>query len=309
MRNKVFTGKLGSGKTKRIFNEIDELIQNNESFFVLDSNGEYQERYENILKNKDYNVKIINLRDLANSENFNPLYLPFKLYKEDKSDLYLDMLDMTIHAIVHDENVGDPFWINSSVDLIMGIILTLFYQEDINNINLSKVTDIINSNDLNQYFLEYHDTNAYKFAKGIINAPRETFGGIKATALQKLRLYSTRENLSKFLSVTSFDYSEFINKKTAIIFVNYDSISSYNDIALSFIKQIYLYLEGRITNNFTFILDNFDSLGYVKDFKEIISTSNSYNINFIIATWDYDELKRLFSNIDKIADIESIALK
>ncbi len=306
MQNKVFVGALGSGKTNRIFKELDELIANQESFYILDSKREYVDKYADLLKENDYQVKIIDLRNLGESETFNPLYLPFKLYKNKKSDLYLDMLESVIHSIIDDNDSIDKFWNNSASDLIMGIILTLFYQGKIEDINFDKVVDIISSHDLNEYFEEYKSTEAYKLANGSINAPRETFGGIKSVVLQKLRLYTTRENLSKFLRTTSFEYEELLEQKSAIIFINYDSTSSYNNLVNAFLCELYMYLENNVKHKFTFVLDNFDSLGYINNFKEMMGAANNYNIDFYIGTRDIEEVNKKYHGLEYIADINVI---
>lgn len=41
---------------------------------------------------------------------------------------------------------------------------------------------------------------AYIFASNTINAPNDTKGGILSTFRQKIRLFSTKENLSEMLS-------------------------------------------------------------------------------------------------------------
>lgn len=302
MQNQIFIGKMNSGKTQSIFKSIDKLIENNESLFILDSKYEYMSKYYDLLKEHDYNIKIIDLRDLSNSETFNPLTLPYKLYKEKKNDYYLDILEKVTHYIIGYSNNIDSFWENSASDLIIGTVLTLFYRDKVEEINLNSVAEIISSDALKSYFQNYKDTSAWKYVSGIINAPKETLGGIIATARQKLRLYTARENLSRYLSVTSFAYKDLIDKKSALFFINYDSTSTYNDLVNVFISELYMYLENNIKTNFTFVLDNFDSLGYIYDFKEILGAANNYNINFIIGTRDIDELEIKYCDLSNIAD-------
>lgn len=305
MKNQVFIGKISTGKTQNIYDIVDKKIANSESFFILDSKREYINKYCYLLKD-DYNIKIIDLRDLSNSETFNPLTLPYLLYKENDIDLYLEMLERIVKYVVKKSDSIDPFWDNSARDLIMGIILSLFYQGKKENINLNKVDEIMSSDELMTYFEEYKDTSAWKYASAVINAPKETLGGILATARQKLRFYVSRDNLSKFLSNDSFEYKELLNPKTIIFFVNYDSTSTYNDLVNIFISELYMYLENNNDHNFNFILDNFDTMGYIDDFKEILRAANNYKINFIIGTRDMEYLEHVYGKIDSVIDYVNV---
>lgn len=302
MKNKVFIGNIGSGKTRSICNLVDKQIDNNESLFILDSKYEYINKYYDLLQDCDYNTKIIDLRELSNSETFNPLLLPYEIYKEKKSDLYLEMLEKVSKYIVNSTDAIDPFWENSAADLITGIILSLFYKGKMEEINFSSVDAIINCGALESYFSEYKDTQAWMYASASINAPRETLGGIIATARQKIRMYVSRDNLSKYLSTTSFEYKELLNNKMAIFFVNYDSTSTYNDLVNIFISELYMYLESNMKTNFNFVLDNFDSLGYMYDFKEMFSAANNYKMSFIIGTRDIYELESKYCNLSNVSD-------
>lgn len=302
MKNQIYIGSIGSGKTRSICKSVDKLIDEDESLFILDSKYEYINKYYDTLKERGYNTKIIDLKDLSNSETFNLLDLPYELYKENKSDLYLDILEKITKFIVTTSDECDSFWENSASDLIMGVVLSLFYRGQKEEINLSSVDAIINCESLKDYFEEYKDTPAWKYASSSINAPTETLGGILATARQKLHLYVTRENLSKFLSFTSFTYQELLNNKTAIFFVNYESTSLYNDLVNAFISELYMYLVNFSNTKYNFILDNFDSLGYIYDFKEMLSASNDYNISFIIGTRNIKELEDNYHDLSGIVN-------
>lgn len=76
-------GTTGSGKTvSTIMPLIINLADASESMIINDSKGELLRKTNDYLINKGYKIKIINLREPTNSNFWNPLYLPYKYYKE-----------------------------------------------------------------------------------------------------------------------------------------------------------------------------------------------------------------------------------
>ncbi len=81
-RNIIIDGDQGVGKsTAAIYPLIEKIISNKENFFVIDNKEEYLARYQERLKKAGYNINIINLKDMNSSHSFNPLKLPYELYK------------------------------------------------------------------------------------------------------------------------------------------------------------------------------------------------------------------------------------
>ena len=113
-RNLIINGDISSGKTSNvIFPLLDRIIDNDESFLFLDSKKEYINKYYGYLKNKDYNVIIINLQDLDRSFGWNHLDYPYTLYingNKEKDIEYLESLSVTIF----DDNNNDSFWTSSA---------------------------------------------------------------------------------------------------------------------------------------------------------------------------------------------------
>lgn len=82
-KNKYICGLPLEGKTLGVMMPLlDKIIENNESFIVIDSKEEYYREYNGLLKERGYNVQVINLRNPRFSLAYNPLLLPYKLYKK-----------------------------------------------------------------------------------------------------------------------------------------------------------------------------------------------------------------------------------
>ncbi len=213
-KNVIVEGGVNSGKTMNVlFPIVDSIIERKESLVVLDSKEEYLNKYYEKFYENDYNTIVINLRDPSSSEGWNPLFYPYELFKSGDLDNAQAEIDRIGKTIFYDKKVLDPFWIDSAKDLFTGMCLGLFEDGTEEEINLNSINNMFNSigkkfNDTTidkAYFTSKGENSAsYVYASSTILAPKETKGGILATAKQKLRLYVSRENLSKVLSKTIF---------------------------------------------------------------------------------------------------------
>ncbi len=295
-KNLIINGKISTGKTLNIgFPIVKSMIESNESLFVLDSKCEYLKQYYDLLKEKNYNIVIINHRYLKYSEGWNFLEYPYNLYKSGQIDKSIDYLEQIGNGLFYDRE-SDPFWGQSAKELFKGVALGLFQDGKKEEINIKSISSMINLGDLevreSKYLTEYFKMKdssdiSYICASGTIFAPRDTKESIISVAKQKLCLFGSRELLSKHLSKTTFDFNDIINKKTAIFFIAKDESSYLNILTSIFISQLFSILvdkENKNKNKFNFILDNFDSIAYINELSTMMSSGISRNIKFTILT-------------------------
>ena len=315
--NIIVNGDIQSGKTTNlIFNSVDSIIDKNESLLVVDSKEEYLNNYFAKLKEKGYNIIILNLRELDKSVGWNPLEYPYSLYKNGNKDKAVEEIQNIGNVIFREDVNTDPFWCKTSADFFTGITLGLFEDGKKEEINFNSINCMFNGMDT-KYGLEDYTTNyfklkdsnssAYNFASSTFLAPRETKGSILSVARQKLRLLTSREKLSILLSNTTFDMKEIVNKPTALFIINKDENTYINLVATLFIEQVYNYLfDIKEKNRFNFILDNFDSLSNFNDLSNMIGAGITRNMRFVIGTRYKEKLLstfgdyilRLVTNID-----------
>lgn len=313
-KNLIVSGDISVGKTSNVlFPLVREMIDEKQSLLVLDSKEEYIKEYYDDLKSKDYNIIILNLRDLSKSEGWNPLEYPYNLYKDGKVDEAINYIEKQAKAIFYDDSEVDQFWSNNSSDFYTGIVLGLFEDAKDNEINLSSVNSMFNSTDnkysVNDYVTQYFklknpNSQSYIFASSTISAPKETKGGIISVARQKLRTYVTREMLSTLLNKTTFSYEDILTKPTAIFVIARDENKYINNVATMFIEQLFTILvNSKIQNQFNFILDNIDDLERVNELSDMLSSGISRNIKFEIATRSYEELIEKYGKyIEKLSN-------
>lgn len=313
-KNLIVSGDISVGKTSNVlFPLVREMIDEKQSLLVLDSKEEYIKEYYDDLKSKDYNIVILNLRDLSKSEGWNPLEYPYNLYKDGKVDEAINYIEKQANAMFYDDSEVDQFWSNNSSDFYTGIVLGLFEDGKDNEINLSSVNSMFNSTDnkysVNDYVTQYFklknpNSQSYIFASSTISAPKETKGSIISVARQKLRTYVTREMLSTLLNKTTFSYEDILTKPTAIFVIARDENKYINNVATMFIEQLFTILvNSKIQNQFNFVLDNIDDLERVNELSDMLSSGVSRNIKFEIATRSYEELIEKYGKyIEKLSN-------
>ena len=299
-RNNIISGDMSTGKTTNIgFGIVEKLIKQNESMFILDSREEYLNKYYKELKEKKYNIIVINLKEALKGEGWNPFTYSYDLYKEglkDKSVEYLENISKELLCEINSN--ADPFWMNSACDYFIGITLALFEDANEEEINLKSISTIIDESELDiNYVGEYFRTKdkndmSYVCASGTTFSPIETRNGIIATAKQKLRPIVCRENLNNLLSKTTFNYEDILNQKNAIFFINSETDYSINSLTSIFIKELYnILIDNNNLNKFNFIIDNFDTMPNFNNLIGVLGSCIYHNIKCFIFTRDKKDVE------------------
>ena len=80
-------GATGSGKTQTvILPTVKILSKKRESMIITDPKGEIYEKTSVMLREKGYQILLLNFRDPQNGNAWNPMSLPYKMYKEGQQD-------------------------------------------------------------------------------------------------------------------------------------------------------------------------------------------------------------------------------
>ena len=309
----LVVGQTGSGKTTALVDPlIYSLSKKGESMIMTDPKGEIYKNHSEMLRAKGYKIVVLNFRDPAYGNAWNPLTLPYQLYKSGNFDKAIELLeDVSLNIIYDPENKNDPFWEKSSADYFSGLVLGLFddakeEQININSVNyMSTVGEdtFATSNYIKEYFtLKGEESTPYTFANNTINAPSDTKGSILSVFRSKIRQFATRENLSEMLSYSDFKMSDIGNEKTAVFMIVHDEKTTYHALATIFIKQVYETLigvaqkepNGRLKFRTNFILDEFANMPPLKDVTTMVTAARSRNIRFNFIIQNYAQLSQVY---------------
>lgn len=306
-------GATGSGKTvSTILPSVKVLAKKGESMICTDPKGEIYEKTGAMLKEKGYDIVLLNFRNPQKGNAWNPLTMPYKLYKNGNQDKAIELLDDLALNILYEENNGnaDPFWEKTSADYFSGIALGLFEdaKEEQININSISLTTTVGEDKCggSTYAREYFnmkDPNSAAFinASSTIMAPSETKGSIIAVFKQKIKLFSSRENLSEMLSYSDFDLESIGKKKTAVFIIIQDEKKTYHSLATIFVKQCYETLidvaqanGGKLPVRTNFLLDEFANMPPLKDVTTMITAARSRQIRFTLIIQNFAQLKQVY---------------
>ena len=309
----LIIGSTGGGKTQVIVHPLVKLLaKRGESMVVTDPKGEIYEESANLLRERGYNIVVLNFRDPHKGNSWNPLNLPYTLYREGNQDKANELLDDLALNILYDETTQgqDPFWEKTSADYFAGLSLGLFEDADEQEINLNSINYMttvgeekyLGSNYIKEYFSYKDPTSpAYINVASTINAPEDTKGSILSVFKQKIKLFSSRENMSEMLSHSNFDMKDIGRKKTAVFIVIQDEKKTYHSLVTIFIKQCYETLidvaqecGGKLPFRTNFILDEFANMPPLKDVTTMVTAARSRNIRFSFIIQNFAQLYQVY---------------
>ena len=300
----LILGKKGIGKTTLMFNEVKELISNNENLFIVDNKEEYYKTFAKELKEKGYNVNVINFKDVTKSNGFNPLLMPYKLYKSGNKDAAIRIINNFSNSIMHKQGSMDPFWTESAAYYLTGLILMLFKEADEDEVNLASIQVLISETvkkhtDMKSYIENLSVISPeYTYLSGTAFAPNDTRGGIISVLVSELTKYTSTDNLLKVLSTNEIDLTS--NEKTAIFVIGNEDYNKLTNVVIS----------EAISSNvkYNYIFDNFDSLDKILQLNDLLENANEYKVYILSRNIDYiTEIynKYIVDKFDNIQNIES----
>ena len=306
-------GSTGAGKTQTtVLPMVNLLAKNDESMIITDPKGEIYENTSNYLKSLGYNIVLLNFRDPQQGNAWNPMYLPYSLYKSDNIDKSVELLEDLAANILKDPSAKgqDPFWENTSADYFAGLSCALFEDAKEDEINLNSINlmttvgeeKLANTTYVKDYFsYKNPSSTAYTKASSTLMAPSDTKGSILSVFKQRVQLFASRANLSEMLANNDFDMRDIGRKKTAVFIVIQDEKTTYHTLVTIFLKQCYETLisvaqesGGKLPHRTNFILDEFANMPPLKDVTTMVTAARSRNIRFTFIIQNFAQLYEVY---------------
>ena len=306
-------GATGSGKTQTVILPlVHSLAKAKESMIITDPKGEIYEKTSNMLRDRGYQILLLNFRDPQNGNAWNPMSLPYQMYKSGNQDKAIELLDDLALNILYDESNqnADPFWEKTSADYFSGVALGLFEdakEEEININSISLATTVGEekfggSTYIKEYFSAKDPASAAAInASSTIMAPTETKGSILSVFKQKVKLFASRDNLSEMLSHSDIDLKSIGERPTAVFIVIQDEKKTYHSLVTILLKQIYETLigvaqmhGGKLPVRTNFLLDEFANMPPLKDVTTMITAARSRHIRFTMIIQNFAQLDQVY---------------
>lgn len=312
----------GGGKTVSIVEPaVHNCIRAGESILAVDPKGDLYEHSYADLRKYDYNVQVINFRNLLNGLAYNPLMLPYKYWQSDdphERDLALKMLEDMRHSLfMVNCSQKDPFWDEACGDMFVGLALALFeHAEHPEQVTLANIYSMMSTGKTKRN--GNHHSNAYiklffeesidkysvaysSFASYLSASAGETLGSMEAVFFQKMRMLYSSELLVDMLSHNDIDISEMARKKTALFIIVPDESKNYHPLVSIIVSQVYQQLvriaqneyKGTLPYRVNFILEEFGNLS-INNASSMISAARSRNIRFMLVVQTERQLRSMF---------------
>ena len=310
-------GATGSGKTQGVvFPQVYSLAKAKESMVITDPKGEIYEETSNMLRARGYKILLLNFRDPQNGNAWNPMSLPYKIYKEGNHDKAIELLDDLALNILYDESNknADPFWERTSADYFSGVALGLFEDAKPDEININSISIATTvgeekfggSTYIKEYFNAKDPSSAAAInASSTVMAPTETKGSILSVFKQKVKLFASRDNLSEMLSYSDINLEVIGEQPTAVFIVIQDEKKTYHSLVTILLKQIYETLigvaqrhGGKLPVRTNFILDEFPNMPPLKDVTTMITAARSRRIRFTMIIQNFAQLDSVYGKED-----------
>ena len=307
--NVLVCGGSGAGKTR--FYAKPNLMNANTSFVVLDPKGELLRSTGNLLKEKGYEIKVIDLINMSKSHCYNPF-----VYLQDDNDIQKLVTNLFKNTTPKGSHGQDPFWDQAAMMLLLALVFYLHYEAPVDEQNFPMVMEMIRAGEvkeedenhrsaLDRLFerLESKDPDhiALKYYRGYRSGSGKTLKSIQITLVSRLEKFNL-ESLAGITQTDELELSTLGERKTAVFAVIPDNDSSLNFIVGMLYTQLFqqLYYQADVKHNgqlpvhVHFLMDEFANVALPDEFDKLLATMRSREISVSIIIQNFAQLKNLF---------------
>ena len=308
-KNILVIGGSGSGKTR--FFVKPNLMQLHSSYCVTDPKGELLRDTGHLLKEKGYEIKVLDLIDMEKSHCYNPF-----VYISSDDDIQRLTTNLFKNTTPKGSQTQDPFWDQTAAMLLKALVCYLHYEAPPDEQNFSMVMEMIRAGDvkedneeyqsvLNELFERLEERNpehiALKYYRAYHSGSAKTLKSIQISLVSRLEKFNL-DSLAGITQCDEMDLGQIGEKKTAVFAIIPDNDSSFNFIVGMLYTQLFqqLYYQadsvhgGRLPVHVHFVMDEFANVALPDEFDKLLSTMRSREISVSIIIQNLAQLKALF---------------
>lgn len=217
--NNLIIGTTRSGKGEMFVVPLIDIYSRAEeqaSMVLNDPKGELVAMSKDTLEKRGYRVEVLNLLNPLNSISYNPLQLIIDAYEKGELDEAQNLCKTLTYALYYNPSAKDPFWQNSAMTLVNGLILAII-DECLNKCKILdvKIKDFENKIDeLRNKINEVENNEEIKIINNKIEAYKESIKELekrKKEENSKITLYTVANMLSELGGDTDDDGNKLDN--------------------------------------------------------------------------------------------------
>lgn len=307
--NVLVCGGSGAGKTR--FYCKPNLMQANTSFVVLDPKGELLRDTGNLLKEKGYKIRVLDLITMEKSHSYNPF-----MYLKTDNDVQKLVTNLFKSTGAKGSQKVDPFWDTAASMLLLALIFYLHYEAPKEEQNFSMVLELLRAaaiedeeecapsplDDLfNELEMENPDHIALKYYRSYRAGSNKTLKSIQITLASRLEKFNL-ESLAMLTITDEMELASLGKEKVALFVLIPDNDPSFNFLVSILYTQLFqqlFYLAdhvygGSLPVPVHFLMDEFANVSLPDDFEKILSVMRSRGVSVSIILQNMAQLKSLF---------------
>lgn len=307
--NTLVCGGSGAGKTR--FFCKPNLMQCNTSFVILDPKGEILRDTGNLLKEKGYEIKVLDLITMEKSHCYNPF-----VYLQSDNDVQKLVTNLFKSTTPKGSQSQDPFWDTSASMLLSALIFYLHYEAPEDEQNFSMVMEMLRAgaiedeedprpSPLDELFAELELKNpehiALKYYRSYHSGSAKTLKSIQITLAARLEKFNL-ESLASLTITDEMDLTSLGEKRAALFALIPDNDTSFNFLVSILYTQLFQQLfyaadhihGGSLNVPVHFLMDEFANVSLPDDFDKILSVMRSRGVSVSIILQNLAQLKALF---------------
>ena len=309
--NVLVIGGSGAAKTRSYVKP--NILEANTNYVVTDPKQEVLTATGGWLKQNGYEIRVLNLVNLEQSDGYNP----FRYLRDEKDALKLvnNLIQATTPKGSHE---SDPFWTKAETALLQAIILMLFQEAPEYEQNFSMVMRVLEYAEVKEEDEEYispldllfqaieqdrPDSVAVRQYKVFKMAAGKTSKSILVSTAVRLAPF----NLPQIKAITDHDDMDLYTlgeKKCALYAVIPDNDTSFNFLVSLLYAQAFQALyysadqihHGALSRHVHFVLDEFAAMP-LPGFTRELATMRSRNISASTIIQNMAQIKELYLSL------------
>lgn len=308
--NTLVIGGSGAGKT-RFFCKPNLMQCCRNSYFVLDPKGEIVRDVGELLSQKGYEVRVLDLISMEKSHCYNPF-----VYLQSDNDIQRLVTNLFKATTPKGSQSNDPFWDTSASMLLSALVYYLHYEAPEDEQNFAMVMEMLragaieNEEDSRPTPLDYlfadlemdrPDHIALKYYRSYHAGSAKTLKSIQITLAARLEKFNL-ESLASLTCTDELDLATMGEKKVALFAIIPDNDSSFNFLVSILYTQLFQQLfysadhihGGALPVPVHFLMDEFANVSLPDDFDKILSVMRSRGVSVSIILQNLAQLKALF---------------
>lgn len=307
--NVLVCGGSGAGKTR--FYAKPNVMQVNTSMVILDPKGEILRDTGQLLREKGYEVRILDLINMEKSHCYNPF-----VYLKTDNDVQRLVTNLFKATTVKGAQSSDPFWDTAASMLLLSLVFFLKYEAPPEEQNFPMVMELLRNGDIPEDVDGYMspldelmdrlearepDHIALKYYRNYRSGAAKTVKSIQITLAARLEKFNL-ESLSALTVTDELDLASMGEKKVALFALIPDNDTSFNFLISILYTQLFQQLfytadrkyGGLLPVHVHFIMDEFANVSLPDDFDKILSVMRSRGVSVSIILQNMAQLKALF---------------